>query len=269
MEGIGPYALGRLLGEGATAHVFRAREAGGPEVVVKVLKPEAAADRVARRRFLREARAASAISHRHLVPVLDVGESDGRPWLAMPFLAGGSLAGRLGSGRLGLDETIRLAAELGAALDSLHDAGILHRDVKPSNVLFDEAGRAALADFGIATGRDFTVLTRQGQFLGTPHYVAPELIAGEPASAASDVYALGCVLYEAVTGSPPFAGRSAFAVGLAHLEEEPPDPRERVPDLPPGVGEAFRLALAKDPGERPTTASAPAPMPRLSSPTLR
>src|SRR5581483_8060050 len=265
VDKVGPYALGRLLGEGATAHVFQARDERGRDLVVKILKVASASDRVVGRRFLHEARAAKAVSHRHLVPVFDVGESGGRPWLAMPFLPGGTLAKRLAAARLEVDAVARLAAELGGALDALHAAGILHRDVKPSNVLFDRAAGAALADFGLAKGRDYTALTRHGEFLGTPHYVAPELIAGESASGASDIYALGCVLYEAATGAPPFAGRSVLEVGLGHLEEEPPDPRERVRDLPEGIAAALKLALSKVPEDRPTTGHALAWMLGVSS----
>jgi serine/threonine-protein kinase len=127
----------------------------------------------------------------------------------------------------------------------------VHRDVKPSNVLIDEDDRAQLADFGLATARDWTRLTRDGALVGTPHYVAPELIAGDPATPASDVYSLGCVAYHCLVGRPPFGGRSLLEVGYAHLAEEPPPP-----SLPAPLAEACLAALAKEPSARPPSATA-------------
>jgi serine/threonine protein kinase, bacterial len=254
-----PYVLGELLGEGATARAFAATDATGTGVVVKLLKPEVSRDSVVRSRFLREARAAAGVSHPRLVPVLAVGESDGLPWLAMPLLRGGSLATVLRSGALEPVATARLAEDLAGGLDALHRAGIVHRDVKPSNVLLDEEGVAHLADFGLAKGTDWTLLTQGGELLGTPHYVAPELISGADAGPASDIYALGCVLWEASTGAPPFAGRSLFEVGLAHLNEEP-----AAPGLPEDIVFALRAPLEKDPERRPATAHAVAALLRVA-----
>jgi eukaryotic-like serine/threonine-protein kinase len=254
-----PYELGELLGEGASARAFAATDAAGGDVVVKLLKPEVARDAVARSRFLREARAARGVSHARLVPVLAVGETGGLPWLALPRLRGGSLATALRRGALEPAATARLAEDLAGGLDALHRAGIVHRDVKPSNVLLDEDGIAHLADFGLAKGTGWTVLTQGGELLGTPHYVAPELISGSDASPASDIYALGCVLWEASTGAPPFAGRSLFEVGLAHLNEEP-----ATPALPEDVVFALRAPLEKDPERRPATAHAVAALLRVA-----
>jgi serine/threonine-protein kinase len=159
-----------------------------------------------------------------------------------------------------VDETVELAAQLARGLDELHRRGIVHRDVKPSNVLFDTDGRAALSDFGLARAVDSTRLTREGQLLGTPHYLAPELIEGAEATPASDVYALGCLLYECVAGAPPFATRRLTELGFAHLAEPAPDPRDHRPDLPAGVAAALLAALEKDPAARPTTATALARM---------
>jgi serine/threonine protein kinase len=248
-----------LLGEGASARAFAATAADGAAVVVKVLKPEVARDVVARSRFLREARAARGVSHARLVPVLAVGESGGLPWLALPRFRGGSLAAALRNGALEPAVTARLAEDLAGGLDALHRAGIVHRDVKPSNILLDQQGVAHLADFGLAKGTDWTVLTQGGELLGTPHYVAPELISGTEASPASDIYALGCVLWEASTGAPPFAGRSLFEVGLAHLTEEP-----ATTALPEDVVFALRAPLEKDPDRRPGTAHAVAALLRVA-----
>src|SRR5205823_7352703 len=136
----------------------------------------------------------------------------------------------------------------------------LHRDVKPSNVLLDAASGAVLADFGLARAVDSTRLTAEGQILGTPHYLAPELIEGLEATEASDIYALGCVLYECLVGEPPFAGRGAAEIGFAHLTEPAPDPRDRRAELSEGVAQAVLTALEKDPVARPTTATALARM---------
>jgi serine/threonine protein kinase len=245
---IGRYETIAVIGEGATGVVYRATDGTG-DVAIKVL-------RAANPRFVREAKLAQRIESRHVVPVLDAGED----YLVMPLYAK-TLAAVI---PLPLPETIRIAAQLGRGLDDLHRARILHRDVKPSNVLLDERGDAALADFGLARGEDSTQLTRDGQLMGTPHYLAPELIEGSAASAASDIYALGCVLYECATGAPPFAGFKDAAIGYAHLVEPPPDPRERRPELPADAAAALLTALAKDPRERPQTATALARMLHLA-----
>jgi serine/threonine protein kinase len=258
------FELGRRLGDGATGVVYAARASDSETVALKVLRPELAADDVVHRRFRREARLAHGITSPHVVPILDVGETAGTTYLVMPLYPGGSLTERLVGGPLGVDETIELAAQLARGLDELHRRGIVHRDVKPSNVLFDAEGRAALSDFGLARAVDSTRLTRDGQLLGTPHYLAPELIEGVEATTASDVYALGCVLYECVAGGPPFAALRLTELGFAHLAEPAPDPRERRPELPAGFAEALLAALEKDPEARPPTATALARMLSLS-----
>ncbi len=251
------YRLGRTLGEGATGVVYAARRRDGATVAVKLLRSELAADAVLQARFRREARLAHGIESLHVVPILAVGDS----YLVLPLYPGGSLADRLRKpGPIGTKTTIALAAELARGLDALHARGIVHRDVKPSNVLFDAEGRAALSDFGLARAVDSTRLTRDGQLLGTPHYLAPELIEGDEATTASDIYALGCVLYECVAGEPPFAAKRLTELGFAHLTEPAPDPRDRRPDLPAGFAEALLASLEKDPAARPTTATALARM---------
>jgi serine/threonine-protein kinase len=258
---VGKYRLEEPLGEGAAGLVFAARDEQGERVALKVLRGELTDDRVMVARFEREARLAHDLETPHVVPILELGRSEDLAFLVMPFYAGGSLAIRLRLlGPLGLDEVVDLAAQLGRGLDALHARDVLHRDVKPSNVLLDGEGTAALADFGLARASDSTQLTAEGQLLGTPHYLAPELIEGREATQLSDVYALGCVLYECVAGEPPFAGRGAAEVGFAHLTEPPPDPRLRRAELPEGAAHALLAALEKDPAERPTTATALARM---------
>jgi serine/threonine-protein kinase len=258
---VGPYRLDQRLGQGATGVVYSATRDGGERVALKLLRPERAAESVSLARFVREARVASGIDPRHIVPILELGEAGGITFLAMPYYEGGSLAQRIVErGRLEIDETVQLAAQLGRGLDELHARGVLHRDVKPSNVLLDATGGAALSDFGLARAEDSTRLTAEGQVLGTPHYLAPELIEGLEATEATDIYALGCVLYECLVGEPPFAGRGITAIGFAHLAEPPPDPRERRPDLSPDLARALLIALEKNPDARPTSGTALARM---------
>ncbi|HEX9236038.1 MAG TPA: serine/threonine-protein kinase [Actinomycetota bacterium] len=267
---IGSYRVDAVLGEGAVGTVFRATHVeDGTVVALKVLKARLGADETYRRRFAHEARAAQEVQHKHLVPILEAGEWDGRSFLAVAFIAGRTLEARLEDGPLPLDEILRLAAGVGSGLDALHAKGLIHRDVKPSNIMLNEEGSSLLTDFGLAKGPAYTVLTRPGQVVGTLDYLAPELIKGEDASPASDLYALGCVVYESVTGQPPFAGKGVLEIGIAHLEEEPPDPLANRPDLPAGLAWALKQALAKSPAERPPTASAYANMLSVSARPIR
>ena len=165
----------------------------------------------------------------------------------LEYVGGGSLAARLAHGPLGLEQTLQVVGDVGGRRSTrCIAAGIVHRDVKPSNVMLREDGSAALTDFGLAKGAAYTVLTRPGQVLGTLDYLAPELVRGGEATPASDIYALGCVAFECLAGQPPFADRSLFGVGTAHLEDEPPDP-----PAPPEVAWALLRALEKDPAARP------------------
>jgi serine/threonine-protein kinase len=264
---LGPYRLEEILGEGGMGIVFRAvRDSDGEEVALKVLKRVFVEDETFRRRFVHEGRAAQEVEHRHLVPILEAGEIEGRQYLAVAYVRGRSLADRVKEeGPLEVDFALDVAAGVGSGLDALHEFGIVHRDVKSANVLLDENRTALLTDFGLAKGRAYTVLTKAGQVMGTLDYLAPELIRGEQATKETDLYALGCVVFECLIGSPPFAGKPIYEVGIAHLEEPPPDPSELRPELPKTLGWAALRALEKDPARRPTSATAFATMLRVAA----
>jgi serine/threonine protein kinase len=254
---LGGYTLEESLGEGGMGLVFRARAEDGREVALKVLKIELAGDLVFQHRFRQEARAASEVHDPHLVPIIEAAEADGRHYLAVDYVPGGSLGDRITESKtLGIAELVKVISEVAAGLDALHAAGIVHRDIKPHNILFSADGRAMLTDFGLAKGPAYTVLTRPGQVMGTLDYLAPELIRGQPATPLTDVYALGCLAFECATGKAPFADKGIFEVGLAHLEESPPDPRADRPELSPALAAALLSALEKDPADRPAGAGA-------------
>jgi len=260
---LGPYKLGRVLGEGATGVVFHAtRLDDESEVALKVLRTELADDSVYRRRLAHEVRAASEVVDRHVVPIVDFGEASGRPYIAFEYIEGSrSLRNRIREeGPLPPADAIRLARRLGSGIDALHALQILHRDIKPGNIILTREGDARLTDFGLARGPAYTVLTRPGQVLGTVEYIAPELIVGEPATGASDIYSFGCTMFECMTGAPPFSGRGLIGIGVAHLEEAPPDPSVGHPELGGNLAVALLQALEKKPADRPATATAYATM---------
>jgi len=252
---VGGYRIESLIGEGGMGHVFRAVGPRGGEVALKVVKADVAADEEFRRRFAREARAAAKVSDPHVVAVVDEGEHDGLPYLVQELIEGGSLAERLvGEPRPELKEVVRICNQVAAGLAAMHRSALVHRDVKPGNILLDEEGRAYIADFGLVKEHQASVLTQPGQAVGSVDYMAPEQVRGEEVSAATDTYALGCVVYECLAGAAPFADRrGAMKVMWAHLRDEPADPCAERPDLPAGLGVAVCGALRKEPGERPPT----------------
>jgi len=252
---LGPYTLGEPVGSGSLGTVFRATR-DGREVALKVLRPELSGDETYRRRFAREMKISAQVSHPGLHPIVDSGEAEGIAYLATPFVDAGSLADRLEDGPVRIEELIRIAHGVGTGLDALHRLGLVHRDVKPSNVLMASEG-PALTDFGVARGEADTVLTAVGTVVGTVDYLAPEVIAGAPAGPPADVYALGCLAYECATGRPPFAEAKSIADACrAHLAEPPADPRGVRPDLPVPLATSLLTALAKDPADRPGTGTA-------------
>jgi serine/threonine protein kinase len=265
-DSVGRWRLEGMLGEGGMGRVFRATDANGSRAAVKIVKAELARDQIFRRRFEREAKVAQRVDHPHVVPVIETGEHEGLPYLAQVFIDGGSLEDRIKrEGRLPLADAVRICTAIASGLDALHVEGLIHRDVKPANILLDDAGTPFIADFGLAKDRDASVLTKAGQALGSMDYMAPEQIRGEEVSAQTDVYALGCVLFECLTGKPPFADRQGMRILWAHLQEDPPDLMSERDDLPPDVSWALSRALQKEPEERPPTATAYAGMVRIAA----
>ena len=248
----GRYELIREIGRGGSATVYLAHDrALDRQIAVKLIAPALANDPGFLDRFMREARISAGLSHPNILTVHDVGESDDhRPFLAISLVDGESLEQVIAqSGRLPLAEAARILGQLAAALDYLHAAGLIHRDVKPSNVLVEESGRVLLSDFGIAYARESTRYTATGMLLGTPRYMAPEQMRGEEPSPQTDVYAMGVLAFEMLAGVPPFEGTGT---GLMYqiVHEPPPSLRAKVPDAPPGIEAVIARALEKDPAAR-------------------
>jgi serine/threonine protein kinase len=266
-DAVGRWRLESMLGEGGMGRVYRGVDGAGSQAAVKIVKADLARDSVFRKRFDREAKVAQRVNHPHVVPVIETGEVEGGiPYLAQVFISGGSLEDKIKNEHtLSLEETVRICTAVASGLDALHNEGLIHRDVKPANILLGEDGTPYIADFGLAKDRDASVLTKAGQALGSMDYMAPEQIRGEDVSAQSDVYALGCVMYECLSGRPPFADKQGMRILWAHLQEDPPDPLADRPDVPADVGWALRQALAKEPEERPPTATAYAGMVRIAA----
>src|SRR5687768_15900462 len=245
------YKVLRRLGSGGMASVFIAEHAQlGRRVVLKVLHGHLAKDAEMLERFRREARAASQLVHPNIVPITDSGEGDGVLYTVMPYLPGGSFADRIGQGVRSPGEVAAVVAQAAVALDYAHRRGIVHRDVKPDNVLFDEDGHALVTDFGIAEARSQGRLTASGRAMGTPHYMSPEQAMGKLVDGRSDVYALGILMYEALVGFPPFDGPDAFAVGYKQVHEQPVAPQQVNSEVPKGIAEIVMDCLQKAPNDR-------------------
>src|SRR5436305_4734874 len=247
------------VANGGMASVWAAEDRVlGRTVAVKLLAEQFLDDEPAKARFMREARAAAALSsHPHVVTIFDVGEHDGRPYIVMEYLAGGSVADAVSGGRPAAQGRalawLRAAA---SALDAAHEHGVVHRDVKPGNLLLDDRGRLAVVDFGIARVALGDALTATGQVIGTASYMAPEQVRGKPATPASDIYSLGVVAHRLLTGRRPFAADNLAGQAHAHVAEDPPPASMVNPDLPAEVDPVLRRALAKEPQARWPTATA-------------
>jgi len=252
---IGEYSVDGLLGEGGMGKVYTATGPDGGRVALKFVRDDYARDETYRRRFYREARIAQTVQHPNVVPVVATGEDAGLPYMAQRFIAGMSLDEKLKrEGRLDAQTAVRVCTDVAAGLEALWEAGMVHRDVKPANILLDDSGRAYITDFGLAKDTQGSLLTLPGQALGSMDYMAPEQIRGEPVSATTDIYALGCVMYECMVGRPPFAEVLGMRILWAHLQDPPPDPRLIRPEIPDGFWRTLLIALEKDAARRPQTA---------------
>lgn len=256
----GHYELHEIIGTGGMGQVARATDTRlGRDVALKVMHPSTATDDEYRARFQREAAIVARLTDPHVIPIHGYGEIDGRLYLDMRLVEGRNLAQLFDRGRLQVSRTLDVLSQIGDALDSAHRAGLVHRDVKPSNILVDPRGFAYLVDFGIAASVTQQDLTATGQIVGSASYMAPERLQAPPRSdARSDVYSLACVLYQGLTGSKPFVAGEQVQLISAHLHAPPPSLRQHRSDLPAALDRVVRSGMAKDPADRP--ASAPALM---------
>jgi len=246
------YTIIKRLGGGGMAHVYLARHAVLERpLVIKVLHRTLADDPEMRERFRREAESAARLVHPFICAIADMGTSGHIEYLAMPYYAGGSLADRLGRQRIiPPAESAAIGVQVASALDYAHRHGIVHRDIKPDNILFDEDGNVALTDFGIATARFHGRLTATGRAMGTPHYMSPEQAMGKLVDGRSDLYAVGLLLYEMLLGQPPFDGEDSYAVGYKHVHEVPVSPDQVDSRIPSTLSAIVNKCLAKQAVDR-------------------
>jgi serine/threonine-protein kinase len=263
---VGPYLIEQRLGEGGMGLVFKARASDGQMVALKLVRDELSDDAVLRKRFEREAQAARRVDSPHVVGVLATGEFEGVPYMAQQFISGGTLKERIDrKGPLALEAAVLVCLQVAKGLDALHAEHLVHRDLKPGNILLDEVGDAHIADFGLAKDRDASVLTKSGTSVGSFDYMAPEQIRGEQVTPVSDVYALGCVMHECLCGEPPFGDRDGMQVLWAHLRDTAPDACATRADAPADLSWAVARALEKEPERRPPSATAYARMVQVAA----
>lgn len=245
---VGKYQVQQRLGEGVSAVVYRVVDDDQPELplALKLLKPAESRDGKSDGRFRREMTALARLRHANIPFLFDFGEHQGLFYLVMEFLPGQNLRQRMLERPLSMAEASDVTVQLANALAAAHKQGVLHRDVKPENVVWGEDGRLKLTDFGLARSHDSSTLTVEGTLLGTPSYMAPELVAGGTSSPASDQYSLCCLAYELFCGRPPFQGESPLAIAVQHIHSPVPDPV----DLPSEVRRCLLVGLAKEPEQR-------------------
>ncbi|MGH2887386.1 MAG: protein kinase domain-containing protein, partial [Solirubrobacteraceae bacterium] len=243
----GRYRLEARIGSGGMSTVYRATdETLQRQVAIKLMNREIATDSDQLERFRREGRAVAQLSHPHIVGVIDYGEDDNRPYIVFEYVEGETLKERIRrTGRLPTTEAVAYAIEIARALVAAHARHIVHRDVKPQNVLIDEEGSAKVTDFGIARTLDEEGLTADGRVLGTTDYVSPEQALGRPVTGQSDLYSLGIVLYEMLTGEVPFRGENQVAVAMKHVREELPDVQAKRPEVSSALAAIVDTATAK------------------------
>jgi eukaryotic-like serine/threonine-protein kinase len=248
----GRYVLEEHVGSGGMSRVYRAHDRLLERTVaLKILHEHYSQDDEYVERFRREARAVAQLAHPNVVTVIDRGEHEGRQFIVFEYVDGENLKQLVArEGPLPARQVIELGLQVASALASAHDRGVVHRDVKPQNVLLSEEGMPKVTDFGIARSADIESVTLTGTVMGTSEYLPPEQARGEPVDVRSDVYSLGAILYELCTGRVPFPGENPVSVAMRHLHEPVPSMRERRPDIPPRLEAAIRRAMAKDPAER-------------------
>ncbi len=248
----GRFELEEVVGSGGMASVYRAHDRMLERpVAVKILHEHYVSDEEAVERFQREARSAAQLAHPNIVTVIDRGEDDGRPYIVFEYVEGENLKQLVTrEGALPVGTVIDLGIQIAQALEAAHERGVVHRDIKPQNVLLAEEGRVKVTDFGIARSRGTEGLTLTGTIMGTSDYIAPEQAKGEPAGEASDIYSLGVVLYELLTGRVPYEAESPVAVAMRHVHDPIPSVRSVRPEVPPRLDAAVRRALAKEPRDR-------------------
>ncbi|MCA9930849.1 MAG: serine/threonine protein kinase, partial [Anaerolineales bacterium] len=254
---LGPYQIVAPLGEGGMAAVYKAYQPSIDRyVALKVLPRHFADDPEFIQRFKQEARVIANLQHPHILPVHDFGEAEGYTYMAMRFIRGGELSEWMQTNApISLPQIRRIITQIGDALDYAHSQNIIHRDIKPSNVLIDERGNCLLTDFGLAKMMETSVkLTRTGGILGTPAYMSPEQGMGQGVDHRSDIYALGVILYEMVTGRPPYQAETPMAIMIKHIQAPLPPPNQYNPDLPESVERVILKALAKNKEDRFATA---------------
>ena len=245
------YRIGGLLGQGGMGFVYEAEHTVlGRKAALKTLLPELAGDGVFRQRFIAESQMVAALDHPSVIPIYDAGESEGTVYIAMRYVGGGDLHAVLDDGPLEPERALTILEQVAGALDSAHARELVHRDVKPANVLLEPGGRVYLTDFGIAKRARSRGITNTGFFVGTLDYAAPEQIRGESVGPPADVYAFGCLLFECLTGRKPFERETDIAVMHAHLLDAPPSAVALRPELPEGLDAVLAQALAKEEGSR-------------------
>jgi serine/threonine protein kinase len=255
----GGYEVESVVGLGGIGILYRARQVRlDRPVALKLVEADVARDPVVRERLRREARMVAALDHPNVVPLYEAGEKDGTVYIVTRWVEGTELGTLIHEGGpLEAGRAARTAAQIAAALEMAHEKGLVHRDVKPSNVILTSEGHVYLTDFGLAKRTETAAgLTAADQMLGTVDYVAPEQLEGSEPDARGDIYALGCVLFEMLIGEPPFAGQvGGMGKMWAHVNAEVPPVRERRPDVPPALEDVVRSAMAKAPDGRPTAAA--------------
>lgn len=245
------YELGELVGSGGMGEVYAARDLKlDRAVALKFLRPDMAAQPDIRSRFEAEARAAGRLSHPNVVGVFDTDEDEGRPFIVMELLSGRTLADESAAGPATEERVREIARQMLSALGASHAEGVLHRDLKPGNVLLAQDGTVKVGDFGVAKMAEGMHLTQAGILLGTPAYLAPERVAGEPASQATDLYSVGVILYELLAGRKPFDADTPLGMMRAIQEDPVPPLAELRPDVDPGLSRIIEKAMSKDPATR-------------------